>query len=337
MERPDDLDILTAREIIFMPKKRAAFMAVGFAISIVIISAILLYSDLGSVVQNILGANALFVLVTAYFVLVMLLLKALRWFLLLRAAGIGVTPRASFLSFFSGSLISIFTPGRVGEPLRVYFLKKASGQNMSITLSPLFFERALDFVVMLLFISFGLAFFAIYFTGQILTFSVLAAVFCTILVIVIALLLKRRVGVFFVNRAFGRVKVLQRINLSLFYDTMGRISRASMLAFFLMSVMVWVMESGILFFGLLSIGVHLPINTCMLVLAAAMLVGTLTFLPGNLGSFEASAVVLATLFITAPIAAVTGGVFVYTIVSYSLIITAGVFSLLMLKKGVRIS
>ncbi len=316
-----------------MLSKRVFLFTIGFCISAIIIIFMLLYADFGIVVQYIAGANPFFLVIVFYFVVTMLMLKSLRWFLILRSADIDVSVGDALKSFLGGSVVSVFTPGRIGEPVRVYFLKKVGGQNMSKTLSPIFMERAMDFLVMLMFIAAGLIFFAISFTQQVFTFSILAVAFAVIIIVVIVMILKRRVGTFFMNRLSRRMKILRKININMFYDTMDKISIRSIAGFFLLTILVWLMEAGILFFGILSVGVWIPLNICIFVLCAAMMIGTLSFLPGSLGSFEASAVILAMVFVAAPVSAITGGVFMYSIVSYLVIILMGLLSIISIRKN----
>ncbi len=96
----------------------------------------------------------------------------------------------------------------------------------------------------------------------------------------------------------------------------------------LMTAAAWVLESGVVYFSFLAIGIHIPFYIALSVFSLSLLVGLMTFLPGNIGSFEATAVVLLMKSQNLGVADAMAGIMIYRLCTlWFVLIVSGKFFL----------
>ena len=83
------------------------------------------------------------------------LLRSWRWQFFLKSLGVQVEWKLSWWVFVSGLAMTV-TPGRLGELIKSYFLKKIAGVEMSATAPLVVFERLSDGLAMIVLMSGGL-------------------------------------------------------------------------------------------------------------------------------------------------------------------------------------
>ncbi len=87
-------------------------------------------------------------------------LRVLRWRLQLRSLGIEYAWGRAIPAYFGGSYIALLTPGRVGDLVRVQYLRGDVGVPLVRALSTLVMDRLLDLWVLMIFAAVGLSRFA---------------------------------------------------------------------------------------------------------------------------------------------------------------------------------
>lgn len=92
--------------------------------------------------------------------------KVLRWRALLRARGHHYPLGRAWKTFMSSVYVAMLTPGRVGDVLRIQYLRHDIGVPYSEGLAVIVMDRFCDMYVLLAFVAVGIAHFASVFTGQ---------------------------------------------------------------------------------------------------------------------------------------------------------------------------
>jgi uncharacterized protein (TIRG00374 family) len=234
-------------------------------------------------------------------VLLGLALRALRWQLYTRVLGLGIPPGPSVFAFVAGFAFTA-TPGKVGEVVKSFLLKRRFGVPMASTAASLVVERVTDLLAMLALAVGGLATgglggdFAQGLDGGsglarpawVLVGGALA------LVLAMAFLLQARL-----QRAalgvLGRMPGLARLTRALppLLDSSRQLLTPLPLAVGLaLAIAAWSCEALALHRILDALGVEVTIGGAFFAFAASSLLGVLSMLPGGLGGFEATMVVL---------------------------------------------
>lgn len=87
--------------------------------------------------------------------LVNVYLKVVRWQVLLRTRGIHYPTRRAFPAFLSSVYIGMLTPGRVGDVLRVQYLRAELGAPYAEGLASIVMDRLCDLYVLAVFVAVG--------------------------------------------------------------------------------------------------------------------------------------------------------------------------------------
>jgi uncharacterized protein (TIRG00374 family) len=222
------------------------------------------------------------------------LLRFVKWHLYLGSVGAGpISKTTSFVIFFAGLAMAI-TPGKVGELLKPYLVRRVNGTPLTTTTPVIVAERITDGIAILILAAVGLL--QIRF-GWVLLVALLLA-FIVFMAFVqrrslVEALLHRFEGVALIGR---RMEAIDRL-----YESTWRMFRPRPLAIAtLISVVSWAGEC--LAFFLVMLGLGFPAGWHLLfaaasALALATMIGALSLLPGGLGAAELSATGLLVLFV----------------------------------------
>ncbi|MBI2142405.1 flippase-like domain-containing protein [Candidatus Woesearchaeota archaeon] len=138
-------------------------------IGLAVFAFIILRINLSETFRIIAGANIFYLLLAAVLVVPVLVLEALRWNFILRQLGIHYRFSESFQMFASSLFIGTVTPARVGEFVRVGFLK---GERFGRAFFSVFADRVSDVLFLMLAGYVGMFFFARALEQQIFWFSI---------------------------------------------------------------------------------------------------------------------------------------------------------------------
>src|SRR5438445_5057809 len=120
-----------------------------FAISLGLLGWVLWRADFGQLFKYLRSGDYNLILISIPIILVGLLLRAIRWRVLLLPLGspsIGI----SFSSMMLGYLANNLLPMRAGEVVRAYALGRQSSISKSAVLATIVVERAVDGIIMIL-------------------------------------------------------------------------------------------------------------------------------------------------------------------------------------------
>jgi uncharacterized protein (TIRG00374 family) len=215
--------------------------------------------------------------------------RALRWLLFSRAVGVHVPARLNALYYVAGFSMTT-TPGKLGEALRLWLLRRAHGCRYADTAALLIADRLWDAVAMAMVLSGCMAFVAAY---RLIGFVVLAvalgvtaiclrpALPLRALRVAASVLPRRKRMLAGVQRSLRRLAALNRADV--FLPALG------------LGVAGWLCEGISLFVLARALGLDLSAVRCVFIFAFSMIVGAVSVLPGGLGSTEASMAGLLTL------------------------------------------
>lgn len=206
----------------------------------------------------------------------------------------GLQRRTSLIIFVAGLAMAI-TPGKVGEVLKAYLVRRATGTPMAVTAPIPLGERLTDGIAMLILASFGLLTFQ--YGWQLLLIASIGAL-TVIIVVQNRSLVEWILGKMeHIPVVAPRVHILHRMYASTYILLKNR----NLLIATLIGTVSWAGEC--LAFYVILIGLGMPADTGFLilaffVLASATVLGSLSMLPGGLGAAEASVAGLLILLVS---------------------------------------
>jgi len=207
--------------------------------------------------------------------------------------GHGVSYGDSALIFTSGMVMAV-TPGKLGEVLKSYLLKRVNGTPISASAPIVLAERVTDGLAMLLLMGFGLTLYA----PARLAFFALLALTAVGLLMLQSRALVQRIADLMLKLPYGP-KIAPPLLTA--YDSSQRLlSLRILLPSTLISLVSWFGECLAFYYVLRGLGVpesFLLLQQATFIFAASTLFGLVSFLPGGLGVSEASSTGLLVLLI----------------------------------------
>lgn len=226
------------------------------------------------------------------------LLRWLKWDFYLRRMGMGqgVSYGNSALLFTSGMVMAV-TPGKVGEVLKSYLLKRLNGTPISASAPIVLAERVTDGLAMLLLMGFGLTLYA---PARPLFYLLLALTVAGLLIAQSRALVDRVLAL--VRKLPLGARVAPRL-LTAYLSMRELLSWRILLISTLISLVSWFGECVAMYYVLRGLGVpasFLLLQQATFVFAASTLFGLVSFLPGGLGVSEGSSTLMLERLIPLP-------------------------------------
>ncbi len=126
-------------------------------------------------------ANPYSILLAAFFTILMITLQPIRWNYLKRIQDIKYSHKDSFLIYNAGFFFSSITPGRVGDFIKVFYLKK-DGHSIGKSMVSITIDRVADVLFLFLLGYFSLLFFFPSFRKEIILLTFLSLIILGIFV-----------------------------------------------------------------------------------------------------------------------------------------------------------
>ncbi len=309
-------------------------------VSLAILIILIYFSGPQKVLSLMLRANIYYLFFGFLLWLISSLLRTVRWKILLKEVRCDVNFFTAYKVLLAGLSISNLTPGKIGEPARAYFLKRVSGKRMSSVLPSLFVERMLDFIVTTMLAFFSIFLFANtpYFNYFILGLGIYFFVFS--FGIFILLSEKRTVKILnlpfrffsFIPKICRKKKEILSFSKNLHKSFVKYKRKSPLLYTFIMTLFIWILESLVMFFALLSLELYISPVLVITLVPLATLLSVLTFLPGGLGSGEALVVMLFSFVSALAVHELTASVLLARIVSFWPCVMIGMFFVLRIQR-----
>lgn len=120
---------------------------VGLAIFVWIVRG----AGIGRIWQAFQGVDPLRLLIFPVFTVVIVWLRGLRWWLLLKGAGVDYSLRRSSVVWAIGFFAAAVTPGKVGDAVRAFYVSRETGRGVGSAFLTVFVDRLMDLVTILVF------------------------------------------------------------------------------------------------------------------------------------------------------------------------------------------
>ena len=263
-------------------------------------------------------------------------LRWLKWDYYLRRLGMGagVSHADSGLLFTSGMVMAV-TPGKVGEVFKSYLLKRVNGTPISASAPIVLAERLTDGLGMLVLMAVGLN---LYPPARPLFWALLVAG------VVGVFALQYRPLVLWLMDQMERLPLLKRFGpyaRSFYESSFALLSWRLLLVSTLLSIISWGGECVAFYYVLTGLGVAPSFDLLLIatfVFAASTLFGLVSFLPGGIGTSEASsAALLVALVPGIDLAIATAATIIIRFCTLWFGVSLGVLALLIFERRYRAS
>jgi uncharacterized protein (TIRG00374 family) len=214
--------------------------------------------------------------------------RALRWHLYTRGLGLGVGLPRDTLYYVAGFSMTV-TPGKIGEALRLWFLRRGHGHGYERTLALVAADRIADATALVMIALVGVA---------LLQASAAAiAPMAAITLVAVFLVVRPRYLAAMVGWGYGMVRRRPRLfgRLRIAVKQLARLgSPWRLLAALVLSLVGWSAEVMQVWWVVRELGGAIDIWGAAVAFAVSMVVGSATMLPGGLGGTEIGMVALLT-------------------------------------------
>jgi uncharacterized protein (TIRG00374 family) len=260
-------------------------LIIGLLLGVVVVAGLSVYADFNKMVAVLRDFDWWLLPPILLFTLFNYALRFYKWDVYLRLIGATGVPKKDSLLIFLSGLAMAMTPGKVGELLKSYLLKQVRGTPISVSAPVVMAERITDGVAMLILASVGLFMF---------NYGTALLVGIALFVIAFLFVFQNRA---LANRLMGfgeRLPIISKVihQVHAFYESSYELFRLPNLLFGVgLGVVSWFGE--VIALMLVLMGLHIPFSFTLIVvsafvLSASTLIGSITLLPGGLGTTDAS-------------------------------------------------
>lgn len=209
------------------------------------------------------------------------LVRFIKWQYYLKILKINIPAIDSFIIFFSGFALTI-TPGKMGEVIKSYFLKKGFDIPISRTAPIVFADRLTDLMAFLLISAVGAYGFSY---GK----NVIWIIFF-IIMIIISVILIRPIGLAFFQ-LLTRIKFVSKhaSRIMDIYETSYSLILPKRIVFpLLVSIIAWSLEALDFYFILVLMNLNIDAFASFFVYCFSTIIGAVMMMPGGLGVTDGS-------------------------------------------------
>ena len=212
-----------------------------------------------------------------------IVLRGLRYSIILEKLDIKIGIKNSVLLFISG-LSMRFTPGGIGTLIKSHILKKKVGESYSRTTPSIIYEKWVELLSNVILMGIFL-----YWLNLIETKILIVVVLA--IVVILSVLLKKPEKISVFNKIFGKIKPLKRFSIDTkeFEESSRNLFSRKVIAKTMpLTILAKLSILGAVFLVLQSFGIDLDIFSTGQIYFTSMTAGALTLIPGGLLAVEAS-------------------------------------------------
>lgn len=254
-------------------------------LAIAVYTVFLFISDFAIISDNLQKIKLEYIIPAIIFVFIGLVIRAIRWRLMLQNLEIELNLKSSIAIYFCGTAFGL-SPGRLGEVVKSHYLKRLLDVPVKRTAPTIIVERFMDVfailvIALIAFILIGINHPAVFFG-------------CVLLVVFLIIIYKKEILI----RIINKIKPLPLIgkvsnNISDSIDVIYTLLKPKIfIKTLLLSILSWFLESLVIYFVLKSFGIDLSIIKSAFIFVITSLIGSASFLPGGLVTTEGSLVAL---------------------------------------------
>jgi uncharacterized protein (TIRG00374 family) len=212
--------------------------------------------------------------------------RALRWHLYSKSLALNVSLPRNLLYYVAGFSMTV-TPGKIGEALRLWFLRRGHGHSYERTLALVAADRIADACALVIIALIAIALLQ----ASVATIAPVAA----ITVVAVFLAVRPRYLAAMVGWGYGIVRRKPRLfgRLRIAVKQLGRLgSPWRLLAVLMLSILGWFAEMIQVWWVVKSLGGTVDVAGAAVAFTVSMVVGSATMSPGGLGGTEIGMVAL---------------------------------------------
>ena len=253
-------------------KNKWIFRSIGLILFVIILSKLNL-TEIGALLSNI---NLYYLAPALLLFIPLLVTKAMRWQLLMKAQNIDYSLKDSTIMYAAAMYIGALTPGRIGDFIKVFYLKGDNypfGKSFATVLQ----DRLFDLVSLLLLGYAGILLFIVYFERTIL---ILSSILMGTLLLILFFLYKRDISIgileyissHFIPERYRKNAKTGFSDLCNSFKTLN--TNQWVLATFL-TAFAWIIYFVLMYFFALSIDIDIPflyLATCVSISAGITLI-----------------------------------------------------------------
>ncbi|SFD86388.1 conserved hypothetical protein [Lentibacillus persicus] len=256
-------------------------LMIGLIFGIIVVAVFLLLGDLQNVSGVMTEMPLSFLGLAFLFTFLSYLMRLWKWHAFSRWAAFPVDLKENASIFFIGLMMSI-TPGKAGELIKSYLLRRKSGVPFAKSAPVVVYDRLSDLLAMLALIGVGLL---AYPAGVPSVIVVVAGV-----VVFFLMLGRQRLVARVIDWVTGPRRLRRfRVSLNDFYRQMLFFMQFRILSFsFGLSVVAWFLECVSLYVIIHALGLDVSFIASILTFSLGTLAGALSMIPGGLGVAEGS-------------------------------------------------
>lgn len=264
-----------------MIKRAVKSIIVGLIAAAAIYLALAIYADYELVLRSFSKFNWLFIPLVLLLSYLNYHTRFLKWDYYLRLLNIKLPWKDSYGIFMSGLIMSI-TPGKMGELLKTYIVKKITGEPISKSAPIVFAERITDFISVVLLALIGAI---VYDYGKVIVIATGIFFLLTVYVISNKVLALKLIS--FIKRITFLKKYIFSIESAYqsSYDMLRPIPLIKMVS---LSIISWFFECLGFYIILINFGMEISLMWAVFAYAFATIIGSITMLPAGLGVTDGS-------------------------------------------------
>ena len=280
--------------------------------------ALILISDLSQFVSSLITMKILLLPVLLALAFANYVLRYIKWGWYCTRLRVRVPGHTNFYIFLAGLAMS-FTPIKVGELIKGYYLKQIASTSYLKSTPMVIMERVTDLVAIALLGAAGALMFG---------YGMIPAAVLAILVAGIFILRHRRL-VQYLHR-FLRFQILDNVIRS--YRYLRRLLETRILLGTVgISILSWFFECLVLYYAVIAFGEHITLMQAITFFSIATLLGLISTLPGGVGATEASLFGLLTMN-GIPDASATAATLIFRVATLWFAVIVGIAATLWLKR-----
>ncbi len=259
--------------------KKNIFIALAGAILIYLI--LIIYSDFSEIISVVRKINWYYFVLLFSLSFLTFLIKFIKWEYGLSMLGIRVSKVHSFQIFMSSLTMGI-TPGKIGDLLKSYLLKKSDSIPISQSSPIILVERITEFLSLLFICLIGIA---------LIEDWLLSIILIAIILVLTTIVISNEKLSNKVLYKFSKIRFIKKhINnlIIAFSNARLLLKPKSYLIMLLISLTAWIVEGFILYLILQGFNVGLSLTASILIFTFSIFFGSISMIPGGLGLTEGS-------------------------------------------------
>lgn len=294
--------------------KKKAF-ASSIILGVLVFAAIFIFLDPEKMIEHLMKMDPTYLALALILQFLSLLIVSIRWRWFINATGYKTSRINIFLISLAGQAMNSITPASRwgGEPVKAYLLKKKQGIPISEGMASIIVEKITDIIAFTIIALFAIVYGFFYFNVPLKVMALLIITFFSTLSILFALFYVsffKRIQSETILNLLDRYKWLtDRIpiitqyknqiesSLNNYYTTVSRISskKRTWVVGILFSLGFWIIEISRAYVIFLAFGIspeELPITVIATAYVVSSMIGSIPFLPGDLGIVEGTMILI---------------------------------------------